>query len=385
MSKFSIYDELIRKLIESEPDITTQELTQRVLNTRQSRRQNPTVRSFQKYLHRNRTRIMDDHEGIYKASDSCDVSNQDIKHLWIKNDKVSAFVKNPNYVEPTAIDYNKLRDSIIEDIQKYSPKFEPIKYPKLPDDNILIIDPADIHVGKICSSFESGEEYNSQIAVKRVRDGINGILSKSKPFGISEIVFVAGNDILHVDNAKNTTTSGTTQDVDGMWYDAFNIAKNIYITIIEKLIQVAHVRFVYNPSNHDYTSGFFLCQVIESYFRHHKSIVFDVNMAHRKYYNYGKNLFGFTHGDGAKFNDLPLLMAHECEYWSKSVHRYIFTHHVHHKHSKDIMGVCVESLRSPSGTDSWHHRNGYQHAPKAIEGFIHNANNGQVARITHIF
>ncbi len=44
-------------------------------------------------------------------------------------------------------------------------------------------------------------------------------------------------------------------------------------------------------------------------------------------------------------------------------------HHVHHKLSKDYQGVTVESLRSASGTDSWHHRNGYQHAPKAIEGF----------------
>jgi hypothetical protein len=47
-------------------------------------------------------------------------------------------------------------------------------------------------------------------------------------------------------------------------------------------------------------------------------------------------------------------------------HRYIYTQH--HKTSKDYAGITVESLRSPSGTDSWHHRNG-QHAPKAVEGF----------------
>lgn len=49
------------------------------------------------------------------------------------------------------------------------------------------------------------------------------------------------------------------------------------------------------------------------------------------------------------------------------------------------MSVCVEALRSPSGTDSWHHRNGFAHAPKAIEGFIHHKEHGQVARITHLF
>ena len=60
-------------------------------------------------------------------------------------------------------------------------------------------------------------------------------------------------------------------------------------------------------------------------------------------------------------------------------------HHVHHKMAKDFIGVTVEALRSPSGTDSWHHRNGYQHVPKAVEGFIHEKEGGQIARFTHLF
>jgi hypothetical protein len=71
--------------------------------------------------------------------------------------------------------------------------------------------------------------------------------------------------------------------------------------------------------------------------------------------------------------------------WSQTKHRYVYTHHVHHKTSKDYIGVTVESLRSPSGTDSWHHRNGYTGVPKAVEGFLHHKEFGQVCRITHIF
>ena len=102
--------------------------------------------------------------------------------------------------------------------------------------------------------------------------------------------------------------------------------------------------------------------------------------------DYGKNLIGMTHMDGAKVSDLPLLMAHEASlHWAYCPHRYIYGHHVHHKTSKDYMSVCVETLRSPSGTDSWHHRNGYQFAPKAIEAFLHHKEHGQVARLTHLF
>lgn len=250
---------------------------------------------------------------------------------------------------------------------------------------LLVLDPADLHIGKLSESFETGEDYNNQIAVKRAKEGVDGILDKVKGFKIDKILFVGGNDILHVDNPKRTTTSGTFQDTDGMWYSNFLIAKQLYIDILSKLISVADIHFVYNPSNHDYTHGFFLADVIQTYFKDCKNITFDCSIAHRKYFTYGTNLIGSTHGDGAKESDLPLLMAHESSDWSISKHKYIYTHHVHHKNSKDYMGVNVESLRSPSATDSWHHRNGYQHSPKAVEAFLHSKEHGQIARITNLF
>jgi hypothetical protein len=248
------------------------------------------------------------------------------------------------------------------------------------------LDPADIHIGKLASSFETGEEYNNQIAVQRVKEGVKGILDKTAGFNINKILFIAGNDILHIDTPRRTTTSGTFQDTDGMWYDNFLIAKQLYIELLEMLVTVADVHFCFNPSNHDYTNGFFLADTIQSWFSKSENITFDCSIAHRKYYTYGENMIGSTHGDGAKAQDLPLLMAQESpQSWAQTKHRYVYTHHVHHKTSKDYIGVTVESLRSPSGTDSWHDRNGYKGAPKAVEGFLHHPEHGQIARITHIF
>jgi hypothetical protein len=171
-----------------------------------------------------------------------------------------------------------------------------------------------------------------------------------------------------------------------MWYDAFTIAKQIYVEVIETLMQIAPVHVQYDPSNHDYTNGFFLADTLFSWFNKCENVTFNVTPAHRKYFQYHSNLIGTTHGDGAKVQDLPLLMAQEsAQGWSESKHRYFFTHHIHHKNSKDYGSVCVESLRSASGTDSWHAKNGYQHAPKAIEGFIMHKEHGQVCRLTNIF
>ena len=250
---------------------------------------------------------------------------------------------------------------------------------------LLIVDPADVHVGKLSKSFETGEEYDNQIAVQRVKEGVEGIIEKTKGFPIDKILFIGGNDILHIDTPKRTTTSGTPQDTDGMWHTNFLIAKELYIDVLKRLLEVADVHFVFNPSNHDFTHGFFLADVIKTYFKDCKNITFDCDLTHRKYFKYYNNLIGTSHGDGAKTQDLPLLMAQESKDWSGTKHRYVYTHHVHHKTSKDFIGVTVESLRSPSSADGWHSRNGYQHAPKAIEGFLHSKEHGQIARITHVF
>lgn len=326
------------------------------------------------------------YRGIRDAAKALDLNESEVKHGWLKTKKSSLFFKNPNFKEAEEKNYDLIKESILADIKKYVPKYPTITRTENKEGHLLVIDPADVHIGKLCDAFETGEDYNNQIAVKRVLEGVEGIINKSKGFNIDKILFVGGNDILHIDTPKRTTTSGTPQDTDGMWYRNFLIAKQLYVDILERLISVADVHFIFNPSNHDYTHGFFLADVIQTWFKESKNITFDCSISHRKGYKYGSNLIGTTHGDGAKPQDLPLLMATEFpSEWSQSKHRYVYMHHVHHKMSKDYIGVTVESLRSPSGTDSWHHRNGYQHAPKAVEGFIHHKEFGQIARLTHIF
>ena len=133
-------------------------------------------------------------------------------------------------------------------------------------------------------------------------------------------------------------------------------------------------------------TGFCLADVIATYFRNNKNISFNISLQHRKYYKYHNNLIGSTHGDGAKWDLLPLLMADESKDWSNCKYRYMFTHHVHHKVAKDFVGVSLESLRSPSPADSWHHKSGYTSSNnQAIESYIFSKQFGQVARLTHLF
>jgi hypothetical protein len=289
------------------------------------------------------------------------------------------------------LDEEQILDKIKSLIEDYSPTYKKIDR-DFNNDHLLVINPADIHIGKYAKELETGNGYDCETAVERVLEGIQGLLEKSAGFGIEKVLFCIGNDILHIDNVYNQTTAGTRQDVDGKWWEHFEIALMLYVKCIEMLRHIAPVDVLHSMSNHDYQSGFHLAHALKSWFRKDDDVDFDISVAHRKYYQYGNNLIGLEHGDGAKMVNLPLLMAQEQpKMWAETKYRYFYLHHLHHKvkhkwlDAKDYVGVTVEYLRSPSGTDSWHSRKGFTGVPKAVEGFLHEKNSGQVARITHYF
>lgn len=325
-----------------------------------------------------------------EALEGANFSNpNDWAYGWLKvKDGPSILIKNKQDV----MSFDDMREEFISEMRAFSPQFPSIERTLSMEPHLLVIDIADLHIGKLGTNVESGDPYDVDMAIERAVAGVGGILSKSSGFEIDKILFVIGNDILHTDNTRATTTSGTPQDVSGIWYENFKIARKLYTEIISGLLMIAPVHVVHNPSNHDYVTGTMLADAVYCWFNNCNDVTFDVTIAHRKYFKYGENLIGTSHGDGAKLADIPLLMANEAkDMWANTTWRYVYLHHLHHKQKnifqsgKDYQGVTVEHLRSPSGTDSWHHRNGYQHSPKAIEGFIHHKEYGQVARITHLF
>ena len=292
--------------------------------------------------------------------------------------------------ENLRLDEDQLFGKVNEFIKNYSPEYNAIKRKK--GTHLLVINPADIHIGKYANEIETKQEYNCEMAVNRVLEGITGLIEKAKGFPIERVLFCIGNDVLHIDSVYGTTTKGTFQDTDGKWGEHYEIALRLYVKCVEMLRKIAPVDVIHSMSNHDYQSGFHLAHTLQSWFRKAKDVTFDISVSHRKYYKYGTNLIGLEHGDGAKMVNLPLLMAQEKPLlWSETTHRYWYLHHIHHKvkhkwlDAKDYIGVTVEYMRSPSSADSWHFRKGFTGAPLACEGFIHSRETGQVARLTHYF
>lgn len=281
-----------------------------------------------------------------------------------------------------------------------------------PSGGLLVIDLADVHVGKLCVTSETGYSYDSDVAVQRMLEGTKALLRKSQGHGIARVLMVLGNDILHIDKPDRKTTSGTPQDTHGSIHSMYRDAQAAYVACIEACAADYPVDLVYCPSNHDWMLGWALANSIGAWFRNHPNVTatpYNLSENHRKYYRYESNLIGLTHGDGAKESDLyPLMMTEARAHISDCAHKYWLLHHVHHKmrkakgltshdREKDHIGLTmvksgagmqegdnieIEYVRSPSPPDGWHSRNGYVNR-QAVECFIYDPYDGQYARFTN--
>jgi hypothetical protein len=113
------------------------------------------------------------HRALVEECNVIGVPVDKVKYYWHKGKNFSMNVKGD-----AAPSYEEIRDDIIDQMKSYSPQYQHIHRSHSKDGHLLVIDPADIHIGKLASSFETGEDYNNQIAVQRVREGVKGILDK---------------------------------------------------------------------------------------------------------------------------------------------------------------------------------------------------------------
>jgi len=111
------------------------------------------------------SRIMKKHSNsaIYEQCKELGIDPDKVNHYWYKGKHYSIHVNNKD-----EFSFEDFKKDLISEISKWSPNYPKIARDRYNDPHCLVFSPADIHIGKLCSAFETGEEYNQQIAVKRV-------------------------------------------------------------------------------------------------------------------------------------------------------------------------------------------------------------------------
>lgn len=279
-------------------------------------------------------------------------------------------------------------DLMIEDAKKFSPKYEQIKYPKYKDGCLYEIGIPDFHYGRLCWSAESGSDYDIKIAEQSIQSVLDQLLIDSQTYKISRILFPIGNDYFNSDTKANTTTRGTPMQEDTRYQKTFRKGRQLAVKMIDKCSKIAPVDVIIVPGNHDETRSFFLGDALECWYHDSPNVTINNSPKSRKYYSYGKNLIGFTHGCFEKINSLPLIMAvEEPKLWAESEFREMHLGDRHHKEdiihaANEGIGVTVRILRSLVPEDAWTFNNGYVGSLKAGEGFVWHPDKGLIAQFT---
>jgi hypothetical protein len=284
----------------------------------------------------------------------------------------------------------KLRRNIVDAINEIESLKEVAKaqalapvmvYPERPKTgNLLEINIPDAHLGKLAWSLETGyENYDLKIAEAGYRKAFTALLSRASHYEFDRILFVTGNDLLQSDNMQSQTTRGTFVSTDGRYHKAFYKAKVMLIDCIEEARKFAPVTVVSVSGNHDELSAWHLADSLESYFHKYPDVEVMNEPTARKYYEWGQNMWMFTHGDKAKKDDYPLLMAAEKpQMFGRTKFREVHCGHTHETKTLEKHGIRVRVLPALCPPDEWHSANGYVGNLRNAEAYIYNDKEGLI-------
>jgi len=267
-------------------------------------------------------------------------------------------------------------DSIIE-------VYERLKPPKLvkhtynrSGGKLLEFPIMDIHLGKLAWDKESGEDYDLDIAETLYKKTVSDIISRINASEIELIIFPIGQDFFNVDNDKSETNKGTLQSIDSRWQKMYQKGCELVIWAIEQLRVVAPVKVAYVAGNHCYMLSYFLTINTYSWYRDCEDVSVSISPSVRKYYEFGKCMIGYSHGEEPMKRLDKIMQAEQPEMWGRTKYRELHLGHLHSEHVEESMGLIIRRISSITRPDNWHTSRAYVGTIKKAQAFIWDKENG---------
>ena len=208
-------------------------------------------------------------------------------------------------------------ESLTAEVKGMSPD---IPHPKHVNADILAVYPiGDPHFGLYAWKDETGDDFDLTTAERLTTAAIDRLVS-SAPAADTALIIELG-DMFHTDNSNNQTIrSHNALDVDTRWAKVMQVGLRAMTYVVKKTLQKHKnviVRIV--KGNHDDHSSFALALALDAFFSNNKRVKIDLSPAEHWYYRFGKVLIGATHGDKAKMEKMPGIMACDrSEDWGKT-------------------------------------------------------------------
>ncbi|MFD0587805.1 hypothetical protein ACFQZE_07305 [Paenibacillus sp. GCM10027627] len=176
-----------------------------------------------------------------------------------------------------------------------------------------------------------------------------------------QVLFIVGQDMLHNDDFRGRTSSGTpieTVDMEKAWNDCLSF----YQPLINTAFKYSNkVKIMYSKGNHDESMSWAFVQLLKGLY---PAAEIDDSFIERKAHVFGDNFIGTTHGDKARKNLHNIFPIEFPMEWARAKNREIHIGHLHVEDGRDYFGMMVRTLATRNKTDKWHKDQGYVGAHK---------------------
>lgn len=259
---------------------------------------------------------------------------------------------------------------------KFNLKEEKIK--GLNEDKMLECPPVELHLGKLAWSGDSGENYDSKIAIERFEKITTELIKEQDIRKCGKLLLCVGGDFFNSDTEQNTTTKGTPQQNDVRWKKMFEIGVELYKSQIEELekhFNEIEIRCV--AGNHDRLTSYYLYSLLEARYSGRDKIKFGEHTREIQELKFGINAIFLHHGDVNQKRLIKSIAAEFPKLWGETKVRELHCGHFHKETLiDDDGGLIFRRVGSPTETDYWHYHERFLGAIQKHQLFIWDKNNG---------
>lgn len=246
---------------------------------------------------------------------------------------------------------------------------------------LLVIPISDLHYGLLSEDNTSGNEYNMEIAERRVKEYVRTTVENINKSSIDTVLISFGNDYFNCDNVQGTTNRGTPQDNETSYTTIFDKGVNLGISLVDYLLQTfdkqVDINVIGVQGNHDLQSSHAMSLALYYNYKNNDRVNVDTysDEKSRYYYRFGENLIGFGHE--TKIKECHRIMSSECRDWSNYKYRTMFLGHLHKEEVLDTGALVARRLPILSGRSKWSETQGYDSHPRA-QSFVFDRDKGLV-------
>lgn len=313
-------------------------------------------------------------ELVVKGKSTLYDNEGEIKMEWIKTEKSQeAFINNIK--ERMSLLVEELPNLRVKDIQPRTQR-------KLVKNMMNVYISNDVHFGALHWGEETGDfDWDLKIREKQLKSAYDYLIDNSP--NTEECIILDLGDLTEMDDFKNMTPkSGNVLSVDGRFP---KILKTAYMSLIygieKRLKKHKKVHFINVSGNHDITVSHAVREIVSAWFRNNPRVVVDNSPRNIKYFQHGKTLLQFAHGDGLKMKDRgETMVVDNRSIFSKIEHCYSLFGHNHKDAVVDTKITRRESFRNLASLNDWARSNGYRRGLGTMTTITYSKEYGEIGR-----